>query len=1543
MPKFRSAVCVSAISLLLLVLAAGLGSAQERAKSRAVEGHVPRTRTAQKSEAADRDADGEAGDRENPRGREQWFLQGRLHNGRPATELLIKAHQQRETMRLQAFRARQLKDASRALKPADSGTGSTGWTELGPSPLRSVTTTGDNQDYGYVTGRVTAVAVDQSDPSGNTVYIGGAYGGVWKSTTAANPDPTKVVWTPIADDQPTLAIGAIAVDPGDNNVVLVGTGEANSSTDSYYGLGILRSTDAGNSWTLITSANGGLRPFHGLAFAKFAFKSDNPNIVVAATAAASEGITVGAEQPPNNTVECANPSMTVTCRGLYYSYDSGQTWSQVTMSDGSGTPDNGSASDVIYNPQEQKFYAWSRAHGLYTSTDGINFTRAADQGTPSAMVIQPAGGINIVNCPSAVNLTTCPIYRGQITQVPGRDEMYVWFVDSSTTPVDGGIYETLDGGKTWTTINRSAIESCGDSTGCGTEQGDYNLVLTAVPNGGGTDLYAGAINIYRCQVSASNPTCSAKPFINLTHVYGCTPTGSFSKVHPDEHSFDFLQSNPNIIYFGNDGGVYRTLSGLSVAAGSVPSSCPGSAPSAPFYPFDNLNGTMGSMTQFVWFQQHPTDQFTLLGGTQDNGSPAIDSANSGTNGITWRSVLAGDGGWTDINPSNVNEWFTENTVLNPGIQRCESGTACTDSAFAANVVVNSATVGGDSASFYMPFMLDPQKSSQILLGTCRVWRVPSSGVSPPSNSLSPNFDGSSGSCASTSTSFVNALAAGGPKTTNGSQVIYAGTLDGHVWTTQAADGGSGSWSDASPVPGGFAESPCTSGSCQYPVSGIAIDPRDASGKTAYVTAMGFGIGHVWQTTNGGGTWVDISGTIGSGGLPDSPADGVAIDASTGTIYTATDVGVFSTAMASGSTTQWTEVGPATGPGTLPNVAATRIAIFNPAGLPPRLRVSTYGRGIWEMPLPGSTVPDYALAISNTDLETFPGESVTYNGLETTYNGYSGTVNLNCNAAGGALPASCSASGISGGMFTVNADDTTVQDFSFRVQGSDGMLVRQAAVTLRVVDFAIATPSPSSITIIHGNNQTVQVGVTSMGSFDQIVTIDCDPATVPPGMTCAATAVTPPAGGTIPVTVTIGTTTATPVGSYTPTIRAASTIDASHTALHMQTMQVQVTAASGFAFDTTTYTKQILKVGQTLTANVNLVPHDSYSGTVNLTCSAAGATSCLVSPPSVPYAGAGTGSTTPVSATVITTGETAGPQQVSINAADGNPADAQQVMLPFSLTDFGVGVGVQPGNGTPGSGVSFSIQLTPINGYNSQVTLSCDTGSLGVPCTFSPASPTLTPGATTVVNASLTIPTTASAGSYTATVTATDATFAGLIHSKATSSFAVEVNPDFSFSFGASNVTAKAGGTIAPIPLTIAATGGFNGSISWGVSNCPQLATCSVTPNPSTPSQTASLMIATTAPSVSSVRRESGKYLALWIGLPFGVMGMLVVRRRKTLGMVALLMLLGLGACGGGGGGSGGGSTPPVTNPGTPSGTYNIVVTGTAGTTVHQQTFVLTVQ
>src|SRR3989442_14673318 len=76
-------------------------------------------------------------------------------------------------------------------------------------------------------------------------YIGAADGGVWKTTDDGR------TWAPLFDQQPTLSMGAVAVDPTDGNVVYAATGEGNLTGDLYPGLGIFRSLDGGATWTKV--------------------------------------------------------------------------------------------------------------------------------------------------------------------------------------------------------------------------------------------------------------------------------------------------------------------------------------------------------------------------------------------------------------------------------------------------------------------------------------------------------------------------------------------------------------------------------------------------------------------------------------------------------------------------------------------------------------------------------------------------------------------------------------------------------------------------------------------------------------------------------------------------------------------------------------------------------------------------------------------------------------------------------------------------------------------------------------------------------------------------------------------------------------------------------------------------------------------------------------------------------------------------------------------------------------------------------------------
>jgi len=1472
-------------------------------------------KTTPETPIADADADHE-------QQRAEWFLRGRVVPGKSSAELRYRAYQ----AKIQARAARRAR-AQTAHANAQSSASSSGWTPLGPVPLASDATGEGFQNYNQVSGRATAVAIDPADPTGNTVYIGGAQGGVWQSTNAATSIANSVTWAPVTDDQATLSIGSIVIQPGNTNpaqsVVLAGTGEADNSADSYFGLGMLRSADGGSTWALIPTANGGAYSLSGLGATTHAFSTatGQTSTVVAAMAATSEG-------------EIGGALTTGTYSGLYTSTDAGQTWTYDALF--SGASESTSATSVVYNAAASLFFAAERYHGFYSSPDGLNWTRLATQ--PGA-----AGLLSTTACPQSY-VTTCPIYRGEITVVPGRNEMYVWFVSLGSTgsPVDQGIWQSTNGGASWTQISDSGIINCGDSDGCGVDQGFYNLELLAVPNGtSASDLYAGAINLYKCSISAANPTCSATAFMNLTHVYGCDPLSALAHVHPDQHAlaYSILSSGNELMYFANDGGIYRALDGFT---GLTTGSCSSTNL------FDDLNQNLGSMTQFVSFSEHPTNVGMILGGTQDNGSPATATA---TTSSSWGNVLGGDGGYNAIDP-NTGNWFASNPDTGSGtlnILECSSGVNCTDSLFTE--VVGSGSVGGDDGSFYFPYILDPQSTTAVLVGTCRVWSGPRSGGT--FTLLSLNFDTlGTGTCSGDEVNVVRALAAGGPTNANGSQIIYATTdglgpiessapIGGNVWVTTNATAVSGTTSTFANVtmngPSGNSINPN-----QFPISAVAIDTSDPTGNTAYVTVMGFtgGPGHVWQTTNAGATWTDWTGFGGTSPLPDSPTNAVVVDRGAHIVYVGTDVGVF---QSSTSSAAWTEVGPIPNPtggssGFLPNVAVTALGIFNSGGQK-LLRASTYGRGVWQFNLLAS--PDFQIAVPSSPLTAFIGTTATFNGTITAVNGYDNSVELSCAPGSSSPPSPCTPSPVSltptatGVAFLLAAGTSSVADYYFNLQGAGSdpnNTTNTVALTLHVVNFALTTPSPAAITEPRGDTSPpVSFQVTVQGTFNQSVTLSCS---ISPSITGAACGFTPgavvnptsasPVNATATLTVPFGTAT----GNYTVTLQAATSgAPAPATASFTMT----VTTNPNFILSEPTAFPNV-KLGSTSTSGpIAISSQDGFSATVSLSCPPTfGANSCSITPTSV--------STFPATVNLVINGTsfTAGSYQLAVQGTSGSTTNSLSV--PFNVGDFLVTGPLTPSS-APGGQVLESLTISSTNSYSGQVNVTCDASALpGAQCSISPTNPiTINTAASAAATATINVPNNATPGPYNININTQDVTGAP----SNTLPIVLTVYQDFTLGSLTPTSQTIAPGQSASYNFNVLPAGSsFTNAVSLSCSGAPTISLCSFTPNQVTPgNSSAAVVMAISTTSSSASLAPSGQdhavfSYALWLALPgLALLGTRGDRgKRSKLALPASLLALFLLAvllpsCGAGGTNGGGGGQQQGTQPGT----YTITVTGTSGT------------
>lgn len=1437
--------------------------------------------------------------------RNQWFSRGRIVHGKATADLRRRAYQTKLRMR-----------AQRAAHPASSQPAALGsWTPLGPLPLASDATGNGTQDYHQVAGRATAVAIDPADPTGNTLYIGGAESGVWKSTNAAGVPASAVSWTPLTDDQPTLAIGALAIQPGNadptRTVILAATGEANNSADSYFGLGIERSTDAGITWNLITTANSGALSLSGLGGTRMAF-SHAPgqfNTVVAAMATSAEGIVEGAAT--------AN-----TMRGLYTSLDAGQSWTYNALTDPGGATDPASATSVVYSAGAGQFFAAVRYHGFYSSPDGITWTR---------LTSQPGGAmLSATVCPpqSSSNNAACPLFRAELTVVPGRKEMYAWFIyEAGGTLTDGGIWQSPDGGASWNAISESGITNCGDFAGCGVDQGAFNLEILAVPDGSGTDLYAGADNLYKCAINSQNVACASAPFLNLTHVYGCDPIAAPAHVHPAQHALDFTlpPAGGALMFFANDGGIYRALDGF---AGLATGSCAG------VNQFDDLNQNLGSMTQFVSFSQHPTDANTLLGGAEGNGSPATNQALTSS---SWISVLGGDGGNNAIDPNAPADFYASNPDVPPGslgIQLCSAGVNCLDGSF--NFIVTSESVGGDDGAYDFPFILDPQSTDALLVGTCRVWRGSRTGGAY--TALSPNFDTlGSGACSGGEINLVQALAAGGATDANGSTVIYAATsgfgpLDGplnaptggHVWVTTNASAGAISFIDVTNN-GPFG----SINPNQYPISSVALDSSDATGATAYVTVMGFtgGPGHIWKTLNAGVTWSDFTGN-----LPDSPVNTALVDPTTAQIYVATDVGVFTSLTASAG---WTELGPGPNqPGFLPNAVVTALGIFSSNGVR-LLRASTYGRGLWQFALAAPV--DFQLAISNSPLTLFSGQTAVFDGTATSAYGFSNSVALACIAGTTSPPATCNpipGSVIPGsnGSFVVSVNGNT-GDYSFNIRGTGSdanHATHSVPVVLHVVSFGLTKPSPATVTVKRGSTSApVTFEATAAGSFNQSVTVSCT-STIP-GAVCHLTpgaVVNPTSSNPVTMTAAVDVPAGTAAGGHAVTLQAAT---AGASANVTTDFSLNVTANPDFIVAESSAFPEVNAGSTGINGPITITAQDGFTGTVALTCSqTVGANSCSISPASV--------SLFPATATLTINGTSFAVGTYSINVTGISGSLSHSVTVPFNVGDFLVS-GTQALTLPPGGQGTAQFTVTSTTFYAGSINFTCDASALsGATCTLAPSTPLAVTGASPGnLIASINIPNNAAAGVYNFKINLQDSTGAPS-HSV---TVALTVGQDFEVISTTPRQTVIAGQTSGPYNLTIEPVGSaFNAAITLSCSGLPALSQCVFAPaTPITPGNSAVnaiLTISTTATTTAALQRRDFAGLFYPAGLSF--FGCVILwsagastrqrklRRLMSVPLLALFLIL-LPACGGVSAGSGG-------HQGTQPGTYQIKITGNSPSASH---------
>ncbi len=128
------------------------------------------------------------------------------------------------------------------------------WTERGPTAdVVGVSNGNTRANSGIASGRIRAVLVDAADPLGNTVFIGGVNGGIWKTTDITASPAT---WTFVNDFFSNMAITGICQSPATPATMYFCTGEWPYNGDAVRGDGIFKSTDAGATWSQLSATTG---------------------------------------------------------------------------------------------------------------------------------------------------------------------------------------------------------------------------------------------------------------------------------------------------------------------------------------------------------------------------------------------------------------------------------------------------------------------------------------------------------------------------------------------------------------------------------------------------------------------------------------------------------------------------------------------------------------------------------------------------------------------------------------------------------------------------------------------------------------------------------------------------------------------------------------------------------------------------------------------------------------------------------------------------------------------------------------------------------------------------------------------------------------------------------------------------------------------------------------------------------------------------------------------------------------------------------------
>ncbi|MEE8386124.1 MAG: hypothetical protein V3S01_09420, partial [Dehalococcoidia bacterium] len=610
--------------------------------------------------------------------------------------------------------------------------------------------------------------------------------------------------------------------------------------------GIWRTTDGGQNWFPLDDF------MANLAVATLVMHPSNSNILYAGT---GEGVfaMIGSDEGTNNAAAMRGA-------GIFKTTDGGNTWTQLASTTGANWF---YVNRLAISPVNGQIILAATNSGIWRTTDGgqnwtqrtttatydVDFDLPNTPGQPANNAVAGRNGSAQYSTDGGVTWFTSA-FSG-IGGGSGRVELAVSF--STPPPNLGRVYASVDinGGEIWRSAdggqNYARIYT-------GTEnylggQGWYDNTIWIWPGQSifFDNLVVGGIDLWRAADTGGGST------------YGLTRISDWTRVpnpgdsaHADHHVIvahpGFNGSSNRIVFFGNDGGVCRVNDVFTATTSSG---------------WTNLNNRLG-VTQMYGAAAHPTSG-TVIGGTQDVGTVTFNGATD-----NWSEMFGGDGGFCASDPTNANIYFGEyisaritrstdggvsaayihnprGTVSGNGDLNCNP--PCSQG---TNALVDALT---GKASFITPFAHDSNNTSTMIVGAADLWR------STDVQAAQPNWF----SIRATLASFHSAVTIA----PGNSNIIWVGHSNvgangGDVYLTTNGTAGTPTWTrvdnNTPNLPNRW-------------VSSVAIDP--SNNNRVYVTFMGYNADNVWQTTDGGSTWTQITGT-GPTALPSAPVSSIVL-------------------------------------------------------------------------------------------------------------------------------------------------------------------------------------------------------------------------------------------------------------------------------------------------------------------------------------------------------------------------------------------------------------------------------------------------------------------------------------------------------------------------------------------------------------------------------------------------------------------------------------------------------------------------------------------